>query len=234
MAIESLKLTTLQVLNAVQERLGVNKTTTLFQTKQARVLVDLLNEVQDELSDFAEWQELYAETTVAATTSVAAYTLDTSDDSLVNKIEEITWASAISSLYPISKEDVRRLRRTGSFGEPRQFSIMGTDEITGNPRFEVYPTPGTNQSSGSFIISYYKKPNILLVSADSSTVLPFPGQLLVNGLYAKALLEENGGEPTPQFQMAQATYERQKQEASNRWNADVGTDIFFIPGRGPR
>ena len=231
MAIESLRLTTLQIVNEVQEKLGVNRTSTLFATKQARVLTGLLNEVMDELSDFAEWQELYAETTVAAQTSVAAYTIDPNDDSLVNKIEEITWASAISSMYPVAKEDIRRLRRIGSFGEPRQFSIIGTDDSTGNPRFEIYPTPGSNQSGGQFIVSYYKKPNILQVSADSSTTLPFPGQLLINGLYAKALLEENGGEPTPQFQMAQATFERQKIEASNRWNADTGTDVYFIPGR---
>jgi hypothetical protein len=231
MAIESLRLTTLQVVNEVQDKLGVNRTSTLFATKHARVLTGLLNEVMDELSDYAEWQELYFETTVAAQTSVASYTIDPSDDSLVNKIEEIAWASAISSMYPVSKEDIRRLRRIGSFGEPRQFSIIGTDEFTGAPKFEVYPTPGSNQSSGQFLIAFYKKPNILAVSADSSTVLPFPGQLLINGLYAKALLEENGGEPTDQYNMALAIYERQKLEASNRWNADTGTDIYFIPSR---
>jgi hypothetical protein len=233
MAIENLRLTTLQVVNAVQERLGVNKTSTLYATKQARVLVDLLNEVQDELSDFGQWQELYVETTVAVQSSVATYSLDTADDSVVNKIDEIAYSSANSPLQVMSMEDMRRLRRLRRHGEPRMFGVLGVDEITGQPRFEVYPIPGSSQD-GDFVVAMYKKPNFIAVSADASTILPFPGQLLVNGLYAKALLEENGGEPTPQFQMAQAVYERQKTEALNRFNADTGTDVYFVPGRGPR
>jgi hypothetical protein len=233
MAIENLRLTTLQVVNNVQEKLGVNKTTTLYATKQVRVLVGLLDEVMDELSDFGQWQELYVETTVAVESSVATYTLDTSDDSIVSKIEEIFYSSAHSPLQVTSPEDMRRLRRLRRHGEPRMFGVLGVDEFTGQPRFEVYPIPGSSQS-GDFIATVYRKPDLLDASADSSTVLPFPGQLLVNGLYAKALLEENGGEPTPQFQMAQATFERQKTEALNRFNADVGTDVYFVPGRGPR
>lgn len=222
MAITDLRLTTLQVLNAVQERLGVNKTTTLFATKQARVLVDLLNEVQDELSDFGQWQELYAETTITAVSGLAVYTVDPTDDSLVNTIYEVVFASAISPLYVQSVEDIRRLRRLRSRGEPRQFGVVGVDDITGNPKIEIYPTPGTSQDGKNIVTAFFKKPVILQVSADSATILAFPGQLLINGLYAKALLEENGGEPTPQFQMAHATYERQKTEALNRFTADIG------------
>ena len=234
MAITDLRLTTLQVVNAVQERLGVNKTANLYQTKHVRVLVDLLNEVQDELSDFGQWQELYAETTIAVSASLATYAVDPTDDSIVNTIYEVTFASAISPLYVQSIEDIRRLRRLRSRGEPRQFGVVGVDDVTGNPKIEIYPTPGISQDGKPMVIAFYRKPPILQVSADSATVLPFPGQMLINGLYAKALLEENGGEPTPQFQMAMATYERQKTEALNRFNADTGTDLWFIPGRGQR
>ena len=67
------------------------------------------------------------------------------------------------------------------------------------------------------------------VTADASAVPAFPARVLVQGTYAKALLEENGGEPTPQYQTAYAEYIRMRSEALNRFNADTGTDIYFTP-----
>ena len=100
------------------------------------------------------------------------------------------------------------------------------------PKFRVYPIPNSstisNATTPTFDIAYYKKPSLYLTS-DVSAVPAFPARMLIQGLYAKALLEENGGEPTREFQAAELAYLRMRGEALNRFNADTGTDLRVVP-----
>jgi hypothetical protein len=223
-----LRLSVIEIVNTVQRRMGVTPTTTLNATKHATVLLDLLNQVVDEASDAGDWQELYAETIVSVQSSVGTYTVSTTSNALVKNIYEISFGTDIAPLDVRDIQDMRRLQRLNSFGGPRQFGIVGVDDITGNPRIRVYPIPVTAQVSSRFNIAYYRKPPIYTLS-DINTVPDLPAQLLILGLYAKALLEENGGEPTPQYQMAFQEYERMRSESLNRFNADTGTDMYFTP-----
>ena len=66
-------------------------------------------------------------------------------------------------------------------------------------------------------------------TADSTATPAFPSRVLVQGVYAKALLEENGQEPTRQFEIAYQEYIRMQREALNRLTVDTGGDVQFVP-----
>lgn len=223
-----IRLSVIDIVNTVQRRLGLTPTTTLTATKHANVLLELLNQVLDETSDAGDWQELYAETIVSAVSSTRTYSITTTSQALIKNIYEISFGTDIAALEVEDIQEMRRLRRLNTFGRPRRFSVVGVNDVTGNPKIEVHPCPVTAQAGSLFNIAYFRKPPIY-TTADINTIPDLPGQLLVQGLYAKALLEENGGEPTPQYQVAYNEYERMRSEALNRFNADTGTDMYFVP-----
>ena len=230
MALTDVRKNVIQIVNEVQSRLGVNTTTTLTATKLTTVLLDLLNDVIDEISDFGDWQQMFREVAVTASSSVGSYKISVSAD--VKNVYEIVWGDDVSPLEVRTIEDIRRLQRLASFGTPRQFSIVGVSGTS--PKFRVYPIPNAGaiaaetSAGGVFDVAYYKKPR-LLTTTDVSAVPAFPSRVLTQGLYAKALLEENGGEPSPQYQTAYAEYIRMRAEALNRFTTDTGTDVYLTP-----
>lgn len=228
MAIADVRKTTLGVINEVERKLGLTASATLTTTNFTTLLLDLLNDVIDELSDFADWQQMYREVQVTAQSSVSQYEVAVS--SQVKNLHEVVWDDDISPLEVRNIEDIRRLQRIGSFGVPRQFAIVGVSGV--NPLFRVYPVPASaqisNATNGTFDIAYYKKPP-LLTTSDASVTPAFPSRMLVQGLYAKALLEENGGEPTQEYRVAYGEYISMRKEAANRFTSDTGTDVYFVP-----
>ena len=233
MALSALKLTHLEVINEVERLLAVNVSTQLNSSVFTRVLVRLLNEVIDEIADFGTWQELYEEILVTASSSLDEYIIEASG-MFIQHIEEISFSTARSALEVRSGEEIRRLLRKPSYGTPRNYAIIGIDASSGNPKFRPYPVPGTNQNNQTFRVVFYRKPNLLdaTVTADATSRSVFPANLLIKGLYAKALLEENGNEPTPEWQRVTAEFDRMLREAHNRFNADTGTDIYIVPSNG--
>ena len=233
MPIAALKLTHIEIINEVERLLAVNVSTQLNSTSFTRVLVRLLNEVIDEIADFGTWQELYEEILVTASATIDEYIIQASG-MFIQHIEEISFSTARSPLNPRSGEEIRSLLRNPSYGAPRNYAIIGVDASSGNPKFRPYPVPGTSQNNQTFRVIFYRKPNLLdaTVTADATARPVFPANLLIKGLYAKALLEENGNEPTPEWQRVSAEFDRMLREAHNRFNADTGTDIFIVPSNG--
>jgi hypothetical protein len=225
-AITDIRQTALQIINRVLRKFGVDAVTTLTQTKQATAYLDLLNEVLTELSDFGEWLELAEEINVTAQSSVADYSVQTS--ALIHHISEIAFDTDPSPLTVVEIDEMRQFGRLNRFGRPRQVAIFGVD-VSGNPKYRVDPVPSATQAGLLFKILLYQKPR-LLTTSDASVVIPFPSDVVFQGLYAKALLEENGGEPNNQYQWAYREYERMKKEASNRWTGDTGNEVRFYPG----
>lgn len=229
MAITALRQTHIQVVNEVERLLNVDTSTTLSSRQFTRVLLRLLNELIDELADHGDWQELYDEILVTASSSVEEYEVHASGG-LVQHIEEISFSSSKSPLEFRTREEIRRLNRGGrSHGIPRNVAVIGVNASSGNPLIRVQPIPGSNQNNQPFRVCYYQKPN-LVTTSDTSVQSVFPANLLIQGLYAKALLEENGGEPSGEYQTAYANYLRMRDEAYKRFTADSGTDIYFVPG----
>lgn len=230
MAIAALRQTVLQVINEVERLLNVSTSTALTSNTFTRVLLRLLNETVDELSDLGDWQELYDEILVTASSSVVEYEVHASGG-LVQRVDEITFNNSVAPLYVKTPEDMRRLQRLSSFGPPRQFAIIGVNASSGNPLFRPWPVPGSSQNNQTFRVCYFIKPP-LYTTSDGSIVIPFPANVVIQGLYSKALLEENGGEPTREFETSYAAYIRMRAEAQKRFNADTGTDLQIVPTGG--
>lgn len=221
-----LRSTALEIVNRVRLKLGYN-TVSDFSSKNAEMLLGLLNETISEISDFGDWHEMYREATVTAAASVGEYEVAVSG--LVKNVYEIQFGTQVAPLEVRDITDIRRLQRLSGTGEPRQFSIVGVNASSGNPTFRVYPVPGSSQAGKTFDIAYYQKPEALTTAATATTV-QFPAELVFKGVYAKALLEENGGEPTAEYQAAYTEYIRARKETLNRLRADTGSDIQIMPG----
>lgn len=224
----SVRMTILGILNEVQQRLGINPTNTLGATRHSIMLTQLLNEVIAEVNDIGRWQDLYEEVVVTAATSIATYSIASSTRE-VQSIIEVSFDSQPAQLENRPLEDLRRLQRVGGTGNPRQYSIIGVD-VSGNPQMRVYPQPGATQDGKEFNIAIQAK-EPLFTTSDGATIPVYPANVLIQGLYAKALLEENGGESTNQFTLAFREYQRMATEARRRYTSDTEDELTFVPHR---
>lgn len=222
------RLTAIEIVNEVQRKLGLNTTSTFTATKHATMLLQLLNEVITECGDYGDWQEYYEEVTVTAATSVNEYSVRSSGRNIHN-ILEVSFNGDASPLENRTITELRRLTRTSAAGNPRQYSVIGVD-ASGNPRFRTYPTPSSTYNGKLFDIAVYAKPNNL-TTADTATTPVLPANVLIQGLYAKALLEENGGTPSREYQMAYQEYGRMLSEAQRRFTTDTENEVRFVPYR---
>ena len=220
-----LRETVLAVINRVERKLGLNASAAITTTKKSRELLDMLNEVMDDISDTGDWQEYFRTVNITAISSTAVYEVAVSG--LVKNVREVIYGSAVSPLIWEDFQTIRQLNRIGNYGTPRQVAIEGVNASSGNPNFRVAPVP-TDVSGKTFEVLYFQKPQNYTTS-DTSTVIPLPSNLVVMGLYAKALLSESGGNPTREFQAAYTEYLKLKRESNNRFNADVGLDTYFRP-----
>jgi hypothetical protein len=236
MALTDVRSDVITIVNEVQRKLGLNTQTTLTATKLTTVLLDFLNDVIDEVSDLGNWPQMFREVNITAQSSVGEYKVAVSSD--VHHVAEITWGGDVAPLEVRTVEDIRRLQRLTSFGVPRQFAITGVSGTS--PKFRTYPVPASaaianasaNNSAGAvFDIWYYKKPR-MYTTADVNAIPAFPARMLVQGVYAKALLEESSGEESPQFVLAYQEYVRMRSEALNRLTTDTGTDMYITPTGG--
>ena len=196
-------------------------------------MVDHINDVVDDLSNYGNWQEALCSANVTAHSSVMNYNIAVSG--VVKNIADIYIANRQGPLRNVTIDQMRILTRTTARGTPSQYAIFGVDS-NGNPNIRVRPIP-TSQDDGSlFSILYYKKPSRYTTS-DADTVIPFPARVVVLGTLAKTVLNENAGSPTPQYQMYFQEYLDLRRETLNRYNMDTGWSIQFRPdnyGRGRR
>ena len=227
-------MTALQIVNEVQRKLGINPTTTFEVSKHSRALLDYLNDVISEVSDFADWPQMLRTAKVTASSSAYDYELVVSGN--CKNIYEIAWGDESAPMRSIGTNEIRqRHRRVSWGGTPREYAIMGVSGA--NAIFHVHPIPVTadlsaqTSAGGVFDVLHYKTPRVM-TTADTSAaaVVMFPARLLIQGVYAKQLLKDNGGVPTPNYQAAYAEYQRMRQEAQNRLTADTDNDVFFSPG----
>lgn len=216
--------TVLQIVNEVQRKLGLSETS-LNSNKVSRELVDFLNDVCDDMSDFGNWQEMLVSGNVTAVSGQSDYSINTSAN--IKNIGDIFFSQRTGPLRNVTIQDMRIMTRVTSVGQPSQFCVFGVD-INNNPNIRVRPTPSTNENGATFSVTYYVKTPSYTVS-DASLVVPFPGSVVVNGVLAAALLNESGGAPTDRFTKTYQLYLDSRKEALNRFNGDTGWDINFTP-----
>lgn len=230
MSIGNIRFTVLQTVNEVQRKLGLDSTASLSANKIAIELVDHVNDVVSDLSDFGNWMETLATAQVTALSSVRDYSIPTS--SVVKNVGDIYIAGRAGALSNISVQDMRLLTRTTSFGQPSQYTIYGTD-TNGNPTIRLRPTPDSSLNGALISVLYYTKPSIYTTS-DTNTVIPYPARVVVLGVLAAYTLRESGGAQTDMYSMFYKMYVDERRESLSRFNSDTGWDVSFTPGRSNR
>lgn len=225
MPLSDIRYTVLEVVNEVQRKLGLTATSNLNANKLSIQMVDFVNDVCNDLSDFGNWQELLVSSNVTAVSGQRDYSINTSAN--VKNIGDIYFTQTTGPMRNITIQDMRLRTRVTVVGTPTQYTVFGTD-VNGNPTIRVTPTPTTSQDGGLFSLVYYVRAPLYSVS-DNNTVIPFPGQIVVDGVLAQAILNESGGAPTDRYTRVQQEYLESRKEALNRFNGDTGWDIQFSP-----
>lgn len=232
MSLSDQRMTAIEIVNEVRRKSKLNPVTTFDQDTDALTKLAYLNDVVSEISDYDNWQELLRDVTVTAQSSVADYSIPVSAVTVVQNIHEVVWDNMPGEMSMVTLDTIRRLQRSRSWGQPTQWAVKGVDS-NGNPIVSVSPTPVSAQSGTTFNILVYEKPTFI-TTAQVSSVPPFPGKLVVQGLLAKVVLDESDGEPTSRYQQVKSTYDDMLRESYNRYNGDSGSTVFFRPGRGRR
>lgn len=230
MALTDQRYTVLQIINEVRRKNKLSPIATIDADSYGISLLNYLNDCVAEISDYGNWQETLQEVLVTAQSSVANYSLPSSV--VVQNVHEVAYANRSAELRKISFDDIRRLQRLSSYGEPNQWAVKGVD-ANGNPIITVYPVPNSTQAGNTFNILYFQKPPFY-TTAQATTIPPFPGRLLVQALHVKSVLDESDGEPTSRYQSEYAVYNEMLRETYNRYNGDTGSTVYFRPGNGRR
>lgn len=228
MAATDIRKNVLGIVNEARKKFAVASAASLTADSESELMVEILNDVIDEVSDYGDWKEAIREIQVTASSSVADYSIETS--ALVKNIHEIAFDTDISPMWLTTFDDILRLNRIAMYSRPRQWAVVGVDD-NANPKVRVFPIPGTNENNKVFKITYYEKPR-LYTTADVSAVPYFPSRVLVAGLVAKKSLEESGGAPTQQYAAYYQDYQDKLKESYNRFHSDSGSDSYFRPGYG--
>ena len=232
MPVTDLRQSVLTIINLVERKMSIAPSASLTATAFTQTLLDLLNEVIADIAEDGERKELYFSTVVTAQSSVADYAVDPTGG-LVHHIYEVSQsARGVAPLTWVNLSEINLLNRTNSFGVSNQVHIVSANS-SGQPVMRVFPTPGASEDGDLFTVVGFLKPP-LYTTSDAAVVPPFPARVLWTGLHAKALLEENGGEPTREWQMAESMYQKAKQQDLNRFTTDPGPTVHFMPDRRRR
>lgn len=225
MGMGDIRYTVLEVVNEVQRKLGLSETSTLSQNSLSIQLLDFVNDICSEMSDFGNWQETLVSTNVTAVSGQSDYSINTSAN--IKNIGDIFFSTRTGPLRNVTIRDMRIMTRVTATGTPTQYTVFGTDN-NGNPVIRVRPTPVAAEDGEVFSLVYYIRAPLYSIS-DANAVVPFPGDIVVHGVLAKAILNESGGSPTDHYTKIQQDYLESRKEALNRFNGDTGWDVSFTP-----
>lgn len=230
MSIGDVRYTVLQTEQEVFRKLGLTPPSSLTINALAIQMVDFINDVCNDLSDFGNWQETIVSANVTAASGQNDYSITTSAN--IKNIGDIFFSNRTGPLRNVTVADMRIMTRVTSVGQPSQFCLFGTDS-NGNPIIRVRPTPGQSEDGAYFSLNYYIRPP-LYTTSDASTVIPFPARVVVLGVLARAILNESGGAPTDRYTATMAEYAQARKEALNRFNGDTGYTVSFTPSMQSR
>lgn len=226
MGIGDIRYTVLQTVNEVFRKLGLDAVSSLNANKLSIQMVDFINDICNDLSDFGNWQETLVSANISAVFGQRDYAVSTSAN--IKNIGDIFFSTRSGPMSHVTVDQMRIMTQVSSQGVPTQYTVFGTDS-NGNPNIRVRPTPSSAESSGYFSITYYTRCPAYSATADGSTVIPFPASIVVNGTLAMAVLNESGGAPTDRYTKTYENYLQSRKEALNRFKGDTGYNISFGP-----
>ncbi len=233
MSITDIRKTTLQCINEVRRKRGLKEVDNLTQDSQSTMSLDFLNDVVAEISDYGDWDETVVTANITTQTSVADYAIQVvtsgSNVAVVKSIKDMYFGSAGSPLFFIDEAQMRLFQRAPRYGQPAQYTVFGTD-VNGNPQLRLTPIPATNQGGiGVLSVRVHTQPPIY-VAGDEAVLVPFNSRIVVQGLYAACVLDEEGGSPTPHYQAIRQLFEKMMKDTYQRFHGDTGRYRRFVPG----
>lgn len=220
--------TVLTIVNDVLRRMNYPTVASLSANKTTLRALGFLNDVVTHISDYGDWPQEFSE--VVVTAPACALTIEINASAPIKRIREIHVKGRVAPLLPVEIEDIRRLQRTSAHGTPTQFALVDASGI--NPRIRIHQRVATNTAK-EFNVACYTAP-LVYSSSDASKIPPWSSRLMIEGLWASMLLDENGMVPTPQYQAAFTVFTNRLSEEYRRWSTDTGQDIYLVPARGRR
>lgn len=224
MGVGDIRYTVLQVVNEVQRKLGLTETS-LTGNKLATQMIDFINDICNDLSDFGNWQECLVTANVSTVAGQRDYTINTSAN--IKNIGDIYYSQRTGPLSNITIEDMRMFLSAN--GMPNQFTIFGTDASSGNPILRFRPTPVSGNGFGGYFSILYWIKTPTYTTSDASIIIPFPARIVILGTLAKAVLNESEGAPNDRYTQTYNDYLLARKEALNRFNGDTGWSVSFTP-----
>lgn len=181
-------MTYLECVNRVLRRLRENEVTTVNETPYSKLIGDLVNVVKVEIEDAWDWSVLRTTLTATTTASLFNYVLVDSGTrfrilDVVNDTDDFFMEQRSGRWF-----DQQFLMSTVQHSSPLYYNINGVDS-NGDSQIDIFPIP-----DGVYNI----RVNVVLpqqeLTADSTQIL-IPGNLLVEGVIARAISErgEDGG-----------------------------------------
>lgn len=233
MAITDVRLSVLDTVNEMRRRRGLRVVSDLAQDSQSIVSVKILNDVIAEISDYGDWNETLVSANVTTISSANDYSLSVpvsgSQVAVVKTIKDIYEGSAGVPLFFISQEEMRLIQRVVNYGPPRQYTVWGTDS-NGNPVVRVNPVPSTTQGGVGYLSVRLHTQPPTYTTDDGDVVIPFTSRMVVQGLVAESILDEEGGSPTDHYSRERQIFDTMLKVDYNRFKADVGRYRRFVPG----
>lgn len=231
-------LTVLEIVNEVCDRMNVRRVTATTSNLFTRNCVNLINDTIVDLTDFGTWNELQASAVFTLVSGEAIYSIPTATlataKQYIHSVQEVHVSGRVPALEPIAdKNEFRMLNRVGSIGQPSRYIIEGVDSI-GNPRVGMFPRPDATYAGNLARVKFQVLPPKYVAGADDGVVVPFPGRVMVAGLYAAAVLDESGGSETQQYRAAQVRYFSLRASSLGRQTAKTGEYSRFQPGMTTR
>jgi hypothetical protein len=227
MALTDTRSTVLEIINETRRKQGINNSvSSLSQDSKTIVMVDYLNDVLTEINDFGLWNETIGTTTIPLVVGQRDYNFSAALN--VKTIKDVFLTSTSASLPFIDQQQMRLLFRQANTGQPRQWTIFGAD-ANANPIIRVYPTPDASAAGITLDVFYQSNAPRITTATPTSTVIGFPARMVVQGLHARCILDEEGGAPTNQYQQERLNFENLLKETFNRYKGDVGYYRRFIP-----
>ena len=217
-AITNQRGTILQIVGDVFRRMNYTPPVSLSANQTALKYTGFLNDIVQAVSDFGDWPQQYEE--VSVTAAACAVNVEINASAPIKRILEVHYKDQQTPLVPVEIRDVRRLQRTSGQGAPRQFAVVRTSGI--NPIVRIDRRETT--TAMGFNVAVYTSP-LEYTSSDASKVPPWSRRMLVQGLYAMALLDENDGVPTNHYQANYAVFRNHMQEEYNRLGADTTQEM---------
>jgi hypothetical protein len=234
MAITDIRATCLDILNEVRIKRGLRVVETLDQDSQVIEALGFLNDVVAEIADYGDWDETLVTANTSTQSSVKDYSINypsVASAMVIKSIKDVYFGSAGSPLMFIRQEEMRLLDRSPRFGEPRQYTIYGTD-TNGNPILRVTPTPAASYptSMGALSIRAHTIPPMYVAGQDEATIVPFNARLVVQGLLAACILDEEGGSPTDHYTKSRQVFDNMLKSTYGRFKSNSGRYRRFVPG----